>query len=183
MKVFTFNSNLGIQKIQPTWIDQWAKALLLLLAIAFVLSVVYLGMDKVSSIVLPYVIPSAQGAMLLFFLCIYPLSKFNPARPFLVIPSLVLSYFLGACSWVYSLLFIMNALGFWGFFFCFLFQTLTPITIIGAIFKGAWGVVGNLALWLIVSTIIKFFSAKLNVDFVREEKDSKIIDIEASPKD
>jgi hypothetical protein len=152
--------------------------MLFVLAAVFIGAVIFIGVDRISEFLLPKLILSSQLLIVLFILCIYPLSRINRLRASLIIPSMLISYLIGACAWGYSLLFVMTALGLWGVFFCFLFQTLTPITIIGAILKGSWDVVGNLSLWIIVSFMIKLFSASLRVDLMNEKKKEKIIDIE-----
>ena len=185
MKVFTHSfsfGNAGTKNI-PTGINLLIRNCLLILGFGFILAIVFLGIEKVSQFCSPYLVPSARISIAVFLLCIYPLSFINRLRPFLVVPSQFLSYLLGACAWVYSLLFVVNSLGFWGILFCFLFQTLTPITLMGAVFKGSWNVVGTLSLWLIFTYMIRFFSATLIINYTQQTKEDKIIDIEAQRKD
>jgi len=180
MKMFThtFQSSAS-NNVIPAGIQLFIRLLLLILAGGFISAVIFLGVDKLSSIFLEKIILTAKVLMLSFVFIIYPLSRIHPVKRFLSLPSLLMGHLLGACAWGYSLLFVMTSLGIWGILFCFLFQTLTPITIIGAIWKGAWGVVGNLSLWIIMSFIIKLFSSQLLVESIRQQKEEKIIDIKA----
>lgn len=168
----------------PSSVSIFVRNFLFTMALVFVSAIVFLGIEKVSLVSLPYLVGLGNLIIIIFLLIICPLSLVSKLRPSLVIPTYLISYFLEGCAWLYSLLFVIGHLGFWGILFCFLFQTLTPITLMGAIFKGAWDVVGTLFLWLIFTYLIRIFSTIFSVNFTRPmARKSNIIDVEANAKD
>jgi hypothetical protein len=182
MKIFTFSS-ANTRNIPPA-INFFARSFLFVLGIAFILAVIFFGIVKVSQLCTPYLVVLANALIAIFLLVIIPLSFINKLRPILFVPTYFLSYLLGGCTWVYSLLYVVGNLGFWGILFCFFFQTLTPITLMGAIFKGAWDVVGMLLVWFIFTYLIRFFSFTLAIGFSRKkEESSHVIDVEARTKE
>jgi hypothetical protein len=182
MKIFSFN--LSSEQLKAA--GNFNRLVLFIFGVVLIVAVIIKGVAEVSAFFLPNLVPAAQVLMTIFFLIIYPLSFLPQTRSILKQASYMLALLLSACAWLYALLFVMNSLGFWGLLFCFLFNTLTPITLIGAVFKGAWNVVGNLSLWLIVSFVIKLFSKNLSNISTRQPqaaRKGKIIDIEAQSKD
>jgi hypothetical protein len=183
MKVFTFTNTPN--KNIPSVVNLLVRISLFIFAAIFILAVIVQGVAKVSELYLPYLITLGNSLIGLFALVIFPLSFVNKARSYLFVPTYLLSYALGGCAWMYSLLFVINVLGIWGIIFCFLFQTLTPITLLGAIFKGAWDVFGLLLGWLVCTYLIRFFSLTLNIrpNKGQREGDPNVIDVEARTKE
>ena len=160
----------------------WGRGLSLALGAGLLSAVVLLGPDKVSAAGTPWLVLAANILVAIFLLSVYLLVTLPQVRPFLSVVCPLITYVLGSCAWMYSILFVISALGFWGIFFCLLFQTLAPITFLGALFKGAWNVVGLLLFWQTAGFFMKIFNTRLAAELEREKEDSRIIDIEVVSK-
>lgn len=151
---------------------------------SFIAAVIVFGVERISELLLPRLVTASYVIIGGFILLVYPLSRMPVFRKVLAGPVFLLGSLLASSAWAYALLFVMSALGIWGILCCFLFKVLTPIAVIGALFKGDWSMAGNLSLWIISSYLIKLFSIKLRLEAVTPAPmRDNVIDVQATLKE
>lgn len=156
--------------------------LLLLTGVVLVASFFFWGITKASEFLLPSLSVVSYALIVLFLLCVWPLSFMKKLRPDLSRYSSLMSKVLGVTTWMMAFLFVVTHWGFWGVFFTFLFQFLAPIALIAAMYKGAWDTVGNLFLLLSFTYVMRYFSQWLSVSKGNtRNRDSRVIDVEIEP--
>jgi len=117
--------------------------------------------------------------ILIFILGVLPSTLFTDLRPSLSAYSVLMSQALGVATWMMSFLYIVKVFGFFGIFFAFLFQFLSPLAIVTALFKGTWHMAGHLLLWIGFTYWMREYSQWVLNLSPRGQKKGDIIDVDA----
>ena len=148
-------------------------------AVILILSIFIWGMEKAVQLLLPLLVLLAYAIIVVFVFGVLPASFLKDMRPKLAVYSVLMSYALGAVTWMVAFFFVVNAFGVGGIFLALFFQFLAPIAIVGAMMKNAWAMAGHLSLWIAVTYAMRFYSQwLLKLNSPNQEK-RDIIDVEA----
>jgi hypothetical protein len=138
------------------------------------------GMATAIQLLLPLLIVLSYALIVVFVLGILPASLFKDLRPSLISTSMLISYALGATTWMVSFFLVIKAFGFLGMFLAFLFQFLAPIALAGALLNGSWSIAAHLSLWILFTFAMRFYSQWLSGLNARPQKKGDVIDVEAT---
>ena len=119
-----------------------------------------------SGILYPWLVAISIITFIICFIVLFPLAIFKKTKGLSAVGFLIASYIFGATLWVWSFLL---AYIFWGFFGLFigLFMGgigVVPIAIIASVFKGEWGIFGQLILVIAITFATKYIAAYLIED-------------------
>ena len=144
------------------------------------MSVFFWGVTKAIQLILPLLIVLSYLLIFVFLLGILPATFVKNLRPSLIVYSLLMSYVLGASTWMMSFFFVVKSFGGGGIFLALLFQFLAPIALVSAVLKSSWHIAGHLALWISFTYGMKFYSQWLSqLNPPRHQDKSNIIDVDA----
>lgn len=139
------------------------------------------GITKAAQFLLPSLTFISNALIILFLLCVLPVSYFKQLRLRLSRYCLIMSKVLSVASWMLSFLFVVTAFGIWGILLCFLFQFLAPVALFGAMLKGSWDIVNTLSMWIVFTYAMSFYGvwlARSLSSSTKRQNKSNVIDVE-----
>ncbi len=143
---------------------------LILLALLFIKGGLWL-----SATIYPWLVSISGITFAISIFILLPLAIFKKTRGASAIGLLIASYIFGATAWVWSFLL---AYVFWGFLGLFIGLFIggvgvVPIAMLASMFKGEWGIFGQLVLIVIITFGVRFLS--LYIAEKAEQKDDKFV--------
>jgi len=143
------------------------------------LSFFFWGATAVIQFFMPLLVVMAYLLIIIFLFGVLPATYFKYMRPSLGVYSSWMSHALGAATWVMSFFIAIKAFGFLGALFIFSFKFLVAIALIGAMFKGAWHIVGHLAIWVGFTYGMRYYSQWVLHLNLQDLEKGRVIDVEA----